>query len=153
MAVDMKQLSRRLLEEAFGKGNLEVFDEVCDRGCRSHDPVTGDADLQKAKEVCRGYKTAFPDLACTILGSYADGDTVVTHWRMNGTHQKPLMGVEATGKRCTVEGVAIDRFRGGKIVESWVQWDALGLLRQLGVAPEMTAGGSAPRAGERRPHV
>jgi predicted ester cyclase len=153
MAVDMKQLSRRLLEEAFGKGNYEVFDEVCDKSYRAHDPLTGDADLRQEKENCRMYKTAFPDLRPTILGSYSDGDTVVTHWRMVGTHQKPVMGIEPTGKRCTVDGVGIDKFRGGKIVESWTQWDALGLLRQLGVAPALGASGTAPAAGEMRPHA
>jgi hypothetical protein len=56
------------------------------------------------------------------------------------------------GARCTVEGVAIDRFKGGKIVETWNQWDALGLMRQLGVAP--TVGAAAARsAAERRTHA
>lgn len=149
MAVDMKQVTRRLIDEAFSKGNFDVFDELCDPGYRSHDPITGDADLRQEKENCRMYKTAFPDLSPTILGCYAEGDTVVTHWRMTGTHKKALLGIEPTGKRCTCEGVSIEKFRGGKIVESWVQWDALGLLRQLGAAPSLEAGGrpqAQPRA-------
>ena len=85
MAVDMKQVTRRLIDEAFSKGNFDVFDELCDPGYRSHDPITGDADLAQEKENCRMYKTAFPDLSPTILGCYAEGDTVVTHWRMTGT--------------------------------------------------------------------
>ena len=151
MAVDMKQAMRRLIDEVFGKGNADVLDELCDAGFRSHDPLVGDADLRQEKENCRMYKTAFPDLTPTILGSFAEGDTVVTHWRMTGTHQKPLLGIPATGKRCTCEGMSIDRFRGGKIVESWVQWDALGLLRQLGVAPSLGAG--APGRSESRSHA
>jgi predicted ester cyclase len=151
MAVDMKQMTRRLIDEVFGKGNLDAFDELCDPGFRSHDPVTGDADLRQEKENARMYKTAFPDLTPTILGCYAEGDTVITHWRMTGTHKKPLLGIQPTGKRCTVEGVSIDKFRGGKIVESFAQWDALGLLRQLGVAPSLEAG-AAGRA-EVRPHA
>jgi len=137
MAVDIRQTARRLIEEAFGGGNVNVFDELCTRDYRSHDPVTGDADLAGEKENCRMYKTAFPDLKPTILGSYVDGETCVTHWRMTGTHLKDLMAIKPTGARCTVEGVTIDRFKGGKIAESWAQWDALGLMRQLGVAPRM----------------
>lgn len=151
MAVDMKQATRRLIDEVFGKGNVDVLDELCDSGFRSHDPLVGDADLRQEKENCRMYKSAFPDLTPTILGSFAEGDTVVTHWRMTGTHQKPLLGIPATGKRCTCEGMSIERFRGGKIVESWVQWDALGLLRQLGVAPSLGAG--APGRAESRSHA
>ncbi len=153
MAVDIKQASRRLIEEAFGKGNFDVFDEICDPSYRSHDPVTGDSDLQQEKENCRTYKTAFPDLKPTILGCYSEGDTVVTHWRMSGTHEKTLMGIEPTGQRCTVEGISLGRFRSGKLVEGWVQWDALGLMRQLGAGPMVEASGGATRAGQKRPHV
>lgn len=151
MAVEIKQVHRRLIEEAFGKGNLEVFDECCEAGYRAHDPVSGDADLREEKEICRGYRTAFPDLKPTILGCWSDGDTVVTHWRMTGTHQKPLMGIQPTGARCTVEGMTVARFRAGKVAEEWSQWDALGLMRQLGVEqmPEAARRGGA----ERRPHA
>jgi predicted ester cyclase len=139
MAVDLKQTSRRLMEEAFGRGKFEVFDEVCAEEYRAHDPLTGDTDREGEKQVCRMYKEAFPDLKPTILSSYTDGEVCVLHWRMTGTHQKELMGLEAMGARCTVEGITIDRFKAGKIVESWIQWDALGLLRQLGVAPTVSA--------------
>jgi predicted ester cyclase len=143
MAVDIKQAQRRLIEEAFGNGNLDVFDEICDRSYRAHDPLTGEADLRQEKEICRMYRTAFPDLKPTLLGTYVDGDTVVTHWRMTGTHGAKLLDIEATGARCTVEGISIAKFRGGKLVEDFTQWDALGLLRQLGVAPSVQPGGGA----------
>ena len=145
MAVDTRQAYRRLLEEAFGKGNLDVYDELCDPGYRSHDPVTGDADLKQAKESCRMYRTAFPDLRCTILSSHAVGDTVFTHWRMAGTHESPLMGMNATGRHCTVEGMSLARFRGGKLIEDWAQWDALGLMRQLGAGTVQQVGTSTMR--------
>jgi predicted ester cyclase len=148
MAVDILQSSRRLLEEAFGKGNLDVFDEICDPSFRGHDPVTGDADLKGEKEICRTYRTAFPDLKPAILSAARDGDTCVIHWRMTGTHQKELMGLSPMGARCTVEGITIDRYRAGKIVESWVQWDALGLMRQLGVSVPL--GATSAAAGARR---
>jgi predicted ester cyclase len=141
MAVDLKQAHRRVIEEVFGKGNYEVLDEACEPGYRAHDPLTGDADLRQEKENARMYRTAFPDLRATIVGSWADGDTVVTQWKMTGTHERELMGVHATGQRCSVEGVSIARFRAGRMVESWTQWDALGLLRQLGVAPELAERG------------
>jgi len=152
MAVDIKQAHRRVIEEAFGKGNVDVFDEICDPSFRSHDPVTGDADLRQEKENCRMYRTAFPDLKPTILSSCAEGDVVVTQWRMTGTHQKALMGIEPTGARCTGERITLAGFRAGKLVEDFTQWDALGLLRQLGAAPALQVGG-AERTGEKRPHA
>jgi predicted ester cyclase len=152
MAVDIKQAQRRLLEEAFGKGNFDVFDEICDSSYRSHDPVTGDSDLRQEKENARGYKTAFPDLTPTILGCWAEGDTVTCHWRMTGTHRGALMGIQPTGKRCTAEGISVAKFRSGKLIEDWVQWDALGLMRQIGAAPAMGMGAQGTQPGT-RPHV
>jgi predicted ester cyclase len=152
MAVDILQSSRRLLEEAFGKGNVDVLDEICDPSFRAHDPFTGDADLKSQKETCRAYKTAFPDLKPTILAAVRDGDTCVVHWRMTGTHQKELMGLPPMGARCTVEGITIDRYKGSRIVESWTQWDALGLMRQLGVQVPLGAASAAATA-RRQTHV
>ena len=152
MAVDILQSSRRLLEEAFGKGNVDVFDEICDPSFRAHDPLTGDVDLKGEKETCRAYKTAFPDLKPTILAAVRDGDTCVVHWRMTGTHQKELMGLPPMGARCTVEGITIDRYKGGRIAESWTQWDALGLMRQLGVQVPLGAASAATTA-RRQTHV
>ncbi len=146
MAVDIKQAHRQLLEEAFGKGRLDAFDEICDRNLRAHDPVTGDTDLQDAKRNCAMYRSAFPGLRCTILAQYLDADTVITRWRMSGVHEGTLMGIPPTGATCTVEGVNVARFQGGKLIEDWVQWDALGLMRQLGVA-------AGAQDQERRPEL
>lgn len=152
MAVDIKQSYRRLLEETFGKGNFDVFDEVCDPGFKGHVTLTGDSDLQHEKENCRMFRTAFPDLKCTILASFAEGDTVTTHWRMAGSHRGALtmLGMPPTGKRVTVDGISLGRFRSGKLVESWTQWDAPALLTQLGVL-QPVATGAAP--SETRPHA
>jgi len=152
MAIDLKQTSRRLMEEGFGKGNFEVFDELCSADYRAHDPVTGDTDLGGGKQNCKMYKTAFPDLKPIVLSAYTDGEVCVMHWRMTGTHQGELMGLEPMGARCTVEGITIDRFKLGKIVETWSQWDALGLMRQLGVAPTVGAA-AAKSAAEHRHHA
>lgn len=152
MAVDIKAAYRRVLEDAFGKGKVEAYDELCDEDCKFHDPLSGDLGVQEMKQICLGYRSAFPDLKVTILGTYADGDTSVTHWRMSGTNRGPLMGRAPTGKSGIVEGVSIARFRGGRCVENWAQWDALGMFRQLGVdaSASQTAGSQEPEA---RPHA
>ncbi len=149
MAVDIKQASRRIAEDVFGKGKLEVLDEICDPGLRSHDPFSGDSDLRELKESVTMYRTAFPDFNCAVLAQYLDGDTCITQWRATGTHRKAFMGIEPTGARSSVEGITIDRYRGGKLVESWSQWDGLTLLRQLGVAPQLGAGAPGARVEPR----
>ena len=38
--------SRRLIEEAFSEGRLELLDELCADGFVSHDPLAGDQDVE-----------------------------------------------------------------------------------------------------------
>ena len=45
------------------------------------------------------------------------------------------MGIAPTGKQVTVTAISINRVANGKRVEEWLNFDALGMLQQLGVVP------------------
>ena len=137
MSAANKALARRLIDEAFNAGRLDVIDELFASGFVGHDPslpeeVRGPAGV---KEVIAGYRAAFPDIQVTIEDQIADGDRVVTRWRATGTHKGELMGMPATGKQATVTGITIDLIADGRIAESWDNWDTLGLMQQLGAVP------------------
>jgi predicted ester cyclase len=51
-------------------------------------------------------------------------------------HNGESNGIAPTGKQFAITGVTTARFAGGKIVEGFVNWDALGLMQQLGVVLE-----------------
>jgi predicted ester cyclase len=85
------------------------------------------------------YRSAFPDLSFEVQETVTDGEWVAVRWTSTGTHEGELMGIEPTGKKTAVEGIELDRIEDGKIVESRVSWDALGLLQQLGAVPESPA--------------
>ncbi|HZU76247.1 MAG TPA: ester cyclase, partial [Dehalococcoidia bacterium] len=68
---------------------------------------------------------------------------VATRFMAHGTHQGLFFGIPPTGKPVEVGGIAIDRFAAGKLVESWLVYDRLGLLQQLGAVP---AGAPVPPA-------
>ena len=90
-----------------------------------------------APELAAGFATdpfleAFPDIEIVIDDQFAEGDRVANRWRDIGTHTGTFMGIAPTGKRVSFTGISIDRIAGGKVVESWINWDELGLLRQLG---------------------
>lgn len=80
------------------------------------------------------YLRAFPDLRIVFEDALAGSDRVATRWRFEGTHAGPLAGIPASGRRVSVEGIRIDRIADGKIAESWMQWDLLGLFEQIGAA-------------------
>jgi steroid delta-isomerase-like uncharacterized protein len=88
------------------------------------------------------YKGAFPDSHIAIEEMIAEGDLVVIRWRATGTHHGELMGVHASGKPVEITGIGIDRIVDGQIVESWTNWDTLGMLGQIGAIPA-TASASA----------
>jgi steroid delta-isomerase-like uncharacterized protein len=134
-----KQISRRLLEDAFSAGRYEVIDELIAPNWVIHDPAVtedmrGPAGLRQLVET---YRSAFPDLQTRTEEQIAEGDRVVTRWSARGTHRGPLLGIDATGKEASVTGITIDRIENGKVVETWSNWDTLGLLQQLGVVPAM----------------
>jgi steroid delta-isomerase-like uncharacterized protein len=139
MSAETKAISRRFLEEAFNSGKLDVVDELVAPEFVNHDaalpePTVG---IEAAKASINGYREAFPDLRLTVEQQLAEGELVTTRWSARGTHQGELMGMAATGKQATVTGITIDRIVDGRLVESWTNWDTLGLMQQLGVIPAL----------------
>jgi steroid delta-isomerase-like uncharacterized protein len=92
------------------------------------------------------YRNAFPDLRLTIEDIIAEGETVMARWSCHGTHKGDLNGLAPTGKKFTISGVTVARLLNGKLAEGHVQWDALGLMQQLGVVPELAKAKAAASA-------
>jgi predicted ester cyclase len=82
------------------------------------------------------FRAAFPDLHVKNEDVIVEGDKVVARWTARGTHNGMLMNILPTGRQATLKGIDILRIEGGKIVERWGEFDALGMLHQLGVIPQ-----------------
>ena len=140
MSETNKALIRRLFEEAVNKGNLSVVDENLSTDYVYREPTVGERRGRVgSRELITMYRNAFPDVKLTIDEQIAEGDTVVTRWTGTGTHRGELFGVPPTGKTVRVQGVLVSRIANGKVVEETEIYDALGMLRQLGVVPAATA--------------
>jgi len=135
-----KALARRFREEIWKSGNLAIADEIYDHDAVIHvnDPLTPDFGKgpQAFKQIVTMYLTAFPDVNCTIEDLVVEGDKVVARWTGRGRHQGNLGNTAPTGKQVTVTGIDIHRIAGGKIKETWTNWDALGMLQQLGLSSQ-----------------
>ena len=134
-----KNVVRRLFEEVWNKGNLPVADELFAQNYSHHDPSTPEFGRGPESEKKRAtlYRTAFPDVRLTVEDIIAEEETVTARWSCKGTHRGDLNGIAPTGKQFTISGISVARFTGGKISESWINWDALGLMQQLGVVAEV----------------
>lgn len=139
MATENKDIVRRFIEEAWNKGNLRAIDELIATEHKDHTP--GSEQFGPGREGVRTfvttYRSAFPDARINIQEQLAEGDKVVTRWIGEGTQKGELLGMPPTGKKASVPGITIDRVQGGKIVETWANWDRMGLMQQLGFVPEM----------------
>jgi steroid delta-isomerase-like uncharacterized protein len=138
--VEIAEGSRRLLEETFNEGNLGLIDQLVAPDAVNHDPAEP-AHLRQLrgpevlKRTVKMYRAAFPDVQITVDDVITADDKVVLRWHSEGTHRGELEGLAPTGVRGSVTGISIDLWRDGKVVESWTEWDNLGLARQLGAAP------------------
>ncbi len=129
------KLARRLFEEGWSKGNLDVVDECVGASYVGYDPAQPEPTrgIEALKQSIQGYRAAFPDLTFTIDEAYAAGaDHTVLRWTARGTQQGALLGISPTGRSASVVGLTLSRIEGGKIVEEHTNWDTLGLLQQLG---------------------
>lgn len=127
-------LARRWHMEMFQEGKLDVADEILAPGFVWHMP---DADVQGAegtKELVTSFRTAFPDVAIAHEDTVAAGDKVAIRWTARATHQGEFQGVPATGKEIRMWGIDLFHLREGRIVEGWIDYDLLGVLRQMGAA-------------------
>jgi steroid delta-isomerase-like uncharacterized protein len=133
-----KAIVRRYWEEVWNQGNLAVVDELIASDFDGH-PLPGEPDFGRGsagqKQFVDMYRTAFPDLRMTIEDMTAEGDRVAVRWTARGTNTGEMMGMPATGKHATVTGTFFNRLAAGKIAEGWGNFDALGMLQQLGVIP------------------
>ena len=62
---------------------------------------------------------------------------------MSGTHEGALMGMAPTGRAVRQDHMHFVGFEDGKAVEHWGVREDLGMMRQLGLAPEPEPRGPA----------
>jgi predicted ester cyclase len=133
-----KAIVRRLYEEAWSRGNLDVADELL---APDYQGIARDTRGPAGfKRNVGGRRVTWPDLQVTIEEQIAEGDLVVSRLTFRGTQRGPLTGagmadIAPTGKATMVSGIHIHRIVDGKIVEHWGLVDSLGLLQQLGALP------------------
>jgi predicted ester cyclase len=136
-AEENKAIVRSFLEGIFTQGNPDVVDELAAPDFVVQDPSSeaGVVDAEGVKESIAWSHSAFPDLRVTIEDQVTEGDKVATRWTVRGTHHGEMMGAVPTGNQVRFTGTLTDYISGSKIVESWSNWDTLGMLQQIGAVP------------------
>ena len=156
---ETKALALRFVDEAFNKGNLDVFDGLLSPHLVDHSPSywppvehpnedegphEADSRAQELDEARRRFETfraAFPDMRYDVEDVVSEGDKVLIRGTFAGSHQGEFLGVPATGKRVEASIVDIVRVADGKAVERWNLFDVMRIMRELNVGPTGGVGG------------
>jgi steroid delta-isomerase-like uncharacterized protein len=144
MSQQNEAVVRRVIEEAWNRGNLAVIDECMTEDCRHEGPMDRFEGRQGARDNVMKYRNAFPDCQLRIDELLSSGDRVVMRFTWSGTNGGSLEGMAPTNRAVKGGGISIMTMRDGRIASEYSQWDALSLLQQLGV---VTLPGKARAAG------
>ena len=135
-----KTIIRQFIDETLNKGDIEAVERFVAQDVIEEVPFPGQGPgIEGLKDVLAGMRAAFPDMRWTVQEQIAEGDKVVSRFEWTGTHRGPFLGVEPTGRPVQMWGIVIDRLQDGKIKNTRILMDALGLMAQLGVFPPQPA--------------
>ncbi len=137
MSSDNKAIILRLYEEVWNKRKLDVVKEIISPSHALQAPTHAGTSVgpEAYKSQVALFLAGYPDLRFSVEDTVAEKDKVVACWTFSGTHGGDFMGVPATNRRVSVDGMTIHHIAGGKIMDSYSNWDALGMMQQLGVVP------------------
>jgi steroid delta-isomerase-like uncharacterized protein len=134
-AYDLKALSRRWFEEVWNKGRVEAITEMLHPQGIPHG--IGEAGLRGPASFMpfyQAFRRAFPDMRINVEDVLVDGDQTAIRFSFTGTHRGPgpMKNLAATGRPISATGLTIVRWQDGQIIEAWNEFDAAGMMAQLG---------------------
>lgn len=138
MSEELKPMIRKIFEEAYNKGNLDVLDELIDSKYHRHQPPMKDVQgLGAYKKFVEDVRNAYTNFKIDLEEILADGNKTVVRIILSGTHtgRTPTLMAPPTGKDIAMKGCAVSTWENGKIVEEWVYNDYMGLTHQFGITP------------------
>jgi len=132
---DALELGRRYAREVWMERRMEVIDELFSADHVYHDALLPDLPRGPAgvRQRVETYLSAVPDARLQEEAWVDGGDHAVLRWTWGGTNTGELMGMPATNRSAETTGMHMVRTEGGRIAETWVLFDAVGFLQQLGM--------------------
>jgi len=134
---DEKGLSQRAIDR-WASNNSDTAEDIFSAKYINHqEPYASGGSkalsLEEWGKLVSEYHDAFSKSTVRVLMQIAEGDFVATQWEITATQTGSYLGHAPSEKTVTWTGVSIDRFKDGKIVESWVNWDKYSLFEGLGL--------------------
>ena len=136
--MDHAELLRRIFDEIINEGNLDAADELMTEDFVDHGPMgaTGRDDF---KQMVAMWRSAVPDVHCTVENVLSDGDWAGWLVHTTGTHSGEMMGIPASGRKIDLLSPNIGRFRDGRAAEHWADQSMFQFLTQIGALEQPAA--------------
>ena len=123
---------RRVVEDGFGKADLNVIDQLIHDNWIEHQ-FNMKGHKEGLKTAIRTLEKAFSNRVYDLINHAVNGDIVWVHYRFSGLHTGSFMGREPTGKQFTIDVIDIARIENGQVIEHWGVPDRFALLFQIGL--------------------
>jgi predicted ester cyclase len=123
-----KEIVRRFVEEVINRGRTSMISDLIAADYIVHCP---DGDLYGplgARLSVEELRVAIPDLHMDLTDLIGEGDLVARRFVLRGIHLGPFLGLEPTDADVAIPGIALDRIANGRIAESWIAFNTLGLV-------------------------
>lgn len=141
MSEDLKNQMRKLIDEAYNKGNFDVVNELVAPDYKRYQPpmkkVQGLEDYKTFIQEVRG---AYSNFKMEIEEILQEGSKTVTRIILSGKHtnRTPTIQAPPTGREVAMKGCTVSTWKDGKVIEELAYNDYMGLTQQFGVMPLMT---------------
>lgn len=130
-----KAIVRSVYERLYHQKDLAAVDELLAPDFQVFHPYAGlpcPLNRDGFRMILAGFIAGMPDMRMQIEELVEEGDLVVARVRLEGTHLGPLLGMPATGRSVSLQGMTLYQLRDGKIIRQNTADDVAGMMRQLG---------------------
>lgn len=119
---------KRRVERGFNERNPKLIEELLADRLMDHNVLLGGIDLrQRLARVVE----AIEDARLSIDEYIFQGNAIAWKWTIRGTHTRPLLTFQPTGKKLSVSGLSAAVLLNGKVVQHWEFSDDTHLQAQL----------------------
>ena len=130
---DARDVIRRLVDDVYGQGRVELIDELAHEDYFEHPMPEGfSADRDGLKDFVRALHDALSDVEAQVERVLVDDGQVAWRWRMTGRHTGGFMGIPPSGNHIETTGNDVAVLRDGKLEKRWCEQDQLSLMIQIG---------------------
>jgi steroid delta-isomerase-like uncharacterized protein len=134
-----KAVVRGYIEQVWNARRPDLIEQYMAADAANND-APGLTDREAIRNFIVEFQKSFPDIRVNIEAMIGEGDLVVIRETLSGTQEGDYMGMPASGKSFTTNGVFVFRVADGKIAEFWGLANGMSMMQQLGAIPAPDAG-------------